>query len=395
MAVDMFLNLERVNGKSKDKTRSALPRYNPRKMAILSSLAMLSFSISTLGKDNDGQILPFVPITVSTVPANGDVNPYGVAFVPNGFLPGGLLNPGDILVSNFNNNQNLQGTGTTIVKISPNGQQSLFFKGNPPLGLTTALVALKRGFVVVGNLPTADGTAATARPGSLLFVDKSGNLVGTYSDPTLNLLNGPWDMTVKDDGDRAILFVSNVLIGTVTRLELVVGPASVAVIRATEIASGYSHRGDPAALEVGPAGLAYDAKRDVLFVASSLDNEVFAVPNAARLNESRGPGTVIYQDNVHLHGALAMVLAPNGHLLVSNNDVVNADANQPSEIVEFTTTDQFIGQLSVDPNLGGSFGLNLSPFEDDVLRFAAVDDNTSTITIWKLNTEETSHMDNE
>jgi hypothetical protein len=60
MAVDMFLNLEGVNGKSKDKTRFALPRYNPRKMAILSSLAMLSFSISTLGKDNDGRILPFV-----------------------------------------------------------------------------------------------------------------------------------------------------------------------------------------------------------------------------------------------------------------------------------------------------------------------------------------------
>ena len=141
MAVDMFLNLERVNGKSKDKTRSALPRYNPRKMAILSSLAVLSFSISTLGKDNDGRILPFVPITVATVPANGDVNPCVVGFVPNGFLPGGLLNPGDMLVSDFNNNQNIQGPGTTIVKISPNGHHSLFCKGNPPLGLTTALVA--------------------------------------------------------------------------------------------------------------------------------------------------------------------------------------------------------------------------------------------------------------
>jgi hypothetical protein len=58
-------------------------------------------------------------------------------------------------------------------------------------------------------------------------------------------------------------------------------------------------------------------------------------------------------------------------------------------------TPQFIRQLSVDPNLGGSFGLNISPFEDDVLRFAAVDDNTSTITIWKLNTEATSDTDNE
>jgi hypothetical protein len=80
---------------------------------------------------------------------------------------------------------------------------------------------------------------------------------------------------------------------------------------------------------------------------------------------------------------------------VSNNDVVNADSNQPSEIVEFTKTGHFIGQLSVDPVLGGSFGLNIAPFEDDVLQFAAVDDNTSAITIWKLNTEKTSHTDKE
>ena len=59
--------------------------------------------------------------------ANGDVNFYGVAFVPKTFPAGGLLNPGEVLVSNFNNNQNVQGTGTIIVKIAPNGQQSLFF----------------------------------------------------------------------------------------------------------------------------------------------------------------------------------------------------------------------------------------------------------------------------
>ena len=41
--------------------------------------------------------------TLTTVPANGDVNPYGVAFVPPGFPTGGTLSPGDILVSNFNN----------------------------------------------------------------------------------------------------------------------------------------------------------------------------------------------------------------------------------------------------------------------------------------------------
>ena len=60
----------------------------------------------------------------STVPANGDVNPYGVAVVP---ASTGSLVKGDVLVSNFNNSANLQGTGTTIVQISPGGQQTLLF----------------------------------------------------------------------------------------------------------------------------------------------------------------------------------------------------------------------------------------------------------------------------
>jgi len=88
------------------------------------------------------------------------LNPYGVAFVPHGF-PAGKLNPGDVIVSNFNDSANVQGTGTTIVSISSSGQQSLFFQGQPGLGFTTALGSLKRGFVLVGNVPTTDGTCGT------------------------------------------------------------------------------------------------------------------------------------------------------------------------------------------------------------------------------------------
>jgi hypothetical protein len=52
----------------------------------------------------------------STVPANGDVNPYGTALVRQSE---GALVKGDVLISNFNNSKNLQGTGTTIVQVSP------------------------------------------------------------------------------------------------------------------------------------------------------------------------------------------------------------------------------------------------------------------------------------
>jgi hypothetical protein len=81
-----------------------------------------------------------------------------------------------------------------------------------------------------------------------------------------------------------------------------------------------------------------------------------------------------------------MVMAPNRHLLVSNSDGINPDPNQPSEIVEFTVQGKFIGQLSVDPAQGGAFGLNIIQYIDDPVRFAAVDDNANTNTIWKLNT---------
>ena len=53
------------------------------------------------------------------MPANGDVNPSGLAVVPAGFPGGGLIHAGEYLVSNFNNSTNTPGTGTTIVAIKP------------------------------------------------------------------------------------------------------------------------------------------------------------------------------------------------------------------------------------------------------------------------------------
>jgi hypothetical protein len=107
---------------------------------------------------------------------------------------------------------------------------------------------------------------------------------------------------------------------------------------------------------------------------------------AADRQSDDGLGSVIYQDNVHLHGALAMTMAPNGHLLVSNNDGINPDPNQPSEIVEFTIDGRFVKQLSVDPSQGGAFGPAVRTTEDKAI-FAAVDDNTATLLVWTLDLE--------
>lgn len=336
---------------------------------------------ATAAGDERQQFLPDV-IVSSTVPPNGDLNPYGAAIVPRGFPSGAAIAPGDVLVSNFNDSSNAQGTGTTIVKLTPNGlvapsgQAAVFFQGPPGLGLTTALGVLKRGFVLVGNVPTSGGVIQP--PGSLLFLDRNGNQVAP--SPYTNQLDGPWDLTIDDEFDHARVFVSNVINGTVTRLDLAISPTAVTVRKATVIAAGYTVQLNDAALILGPTGLAYDAQTDTLYVASTADNKIFKVSHAGSRTASSGTGSVVFQDD-HLRGPLALVFAPNGNLLASNGDAVNPDPTQPSEIVEFTKKGRFVTQFNVDAAQGGAFGIGLAQTSDDEFRFVFVDDVANDVTV--------------
>ena len=353
-----------------------------KSLIIAGALMLMILCSSPLRAQDWDEHHAFLPAAVrglSTVPSNGDVNPYGVAFVPAQFPSGGAANPGDILVSNFNDSQNLQGTGTTIIRVPANAPPTLFFQGQAPLGLTTALNVLQKGFVLVGNFPSSDGTCGNAQSGSILVISSGGQLVSSITNPSF--INGPWDSALFDRGNTARLFVANGLSGTISRLNLAVGAGGVSVVSSTQIASGYTFQCDPVTFVDAPTGLVYDWQRDVLYVASTADNAVFAVPDAGDTTRDQGKGRVIYEDPIHLHGPLGMVMAPNGHLIVSNNDAINSDPNQPSEIVEFTIEGQFVKQISVDPLRGGAFGLAEATF-GNTAKFAAVDDNTSLLLIW-------------
>jgi DNA-binding beta-propeller fold protein YncE len=223
-----------------------------------------------------------------------------VAFVPAGFPSGPNIAAGDVLVSNFNSSANLEGTGTTIISVSPTGQQSLFATSTL-IGLSTALGVLSRGFMLVGNLPvTYSGTVGTPGQGSLQIFDRNGAHLITLSDA--KFLDSPCDLTINDLGSVAQVFVSNVLSGTVTRLDLLIVNGGVTVVRRTHIGSGFGHQLIPAIVAVGPTGLAYDPGCDVLYVASTADNEIFAITDAATRNTSAGTGFVVFADQTHLHG---------------------------------------------------------------------------------------------
>jgi hypothetical protein len=181
-----------------------------------------------------------------------------------------------------------------------------------------------------------------------------------------------------------------VLSGTVVRLDVSVGPSKVTVTNATEIAHGYAFGLNAAAFVVGPTGLAFDAQADVLYVASTSDNQIFKIQNAENTNISVDKGSLVYNDPTHLHGPLALALTPNGHLLTSNGDAINPPVppQLPSEIVEFTKDGQFIGQLSIDINPGAAFGIAIVPAGENTARFAAVNDDDNTIIVLTLNAGE-------
>jgi hypothetical protein len=196
-----------------------LPHVSSATVAAAFMASALTIAVSPIAALGDvpQPFLPDINIT-STIPANGDLNPYGVAFVPVGFPSGGPLAPGDILVSNCNNTGNTQGTGTTIIQFTPDdtvapgvppgqppGNATTFFQGPTGLGLTTALGILTQGFVLVGNVPTSsapDGTL-TIQQGSLLILDRKGKQLAALT----NQLNDPWDLTIDDELDHATVFV--------------------------------------------------------------------------------------------------------------------------------------------------------------------------------------------
>ena len=361
---------------------------------ILSLASALCLGVAVLGQSPAAAQAFLAGKTVqtvaSTVPANGDVNPYGVARVPETH---GQLVEGNILVSNFNNGANLQGTGTTIVQVSPSGSVSQFAQidasklpGPCPggVGLTTALVVLRTGWVIVGSLPTTDGTAATAQAGCLIVLNSRGRVVETISGPHIN---GPWDATAFDGGKLVALFVTNVLNGTVAGGGSVVNQGTVLrlvlsvseddkprVLLSTEIGSGFSQRTDPAALVIGPTGLALDHDGDVLYVADSLNNRIAAISSPLFRKTSAGAGRTVFQGGA-LNDPLGLTRAPNGDLIAANGD----DGN----LVEVTPGGHQVATLLADssgspPGAGALFGLVVA---DGKLYF--VDDATNTLNVLK------------
>jgi hypothetical protein len=334
------------------------------------------------------------PTLTSTITDNGDLNPYAVVVAP---ASSGKIQKGDVLVDNFNNSSNLQGTGGTIIDFNPSTRSTTLFAKLPQklpqcpggIGLTTAMTMLSSGWVIVGSTPSTDGTTATKGAGCLLVFDSSGQLATIWSG---SHINGPWgNMAVIDNGSKATLFVSMsgydvpgpdkldpatgvpvvVNKATVLRIQVTI-PASgpPKVTGQTVIASGLAQRADKDVFLIGPTGLALIG--GTLYVSDAIENRIIAIPDAATRGGSAGTGRTVTKDGL-LQRPLALAATANGHILAcngKNGQVVEFDPASGKQLAA-----QWIdsNQAQSPPGNGDLFGLAMAPdgsgfyyVEDDV-----------------------------
>ena len=326
----------------------------------------------------------------STVPAKGDVNPYGLAVVP---ATAGRLTAGDILVSNFNDKANVQGTGTTIVQVSRAGKTSLFADvASLPagmacpggVGLTTALGILPGGWVVVGSLPTTKSGALPALDpaGCLIVLNDQGTVVQTITNKNIV---GPWDLAVTSTATSAQVFVSNALGGntstssgtpvtgncTVVRLDFDLSAASPPTLTGTTVVgSGYPWRANKAALVLAPTGLAV-GHNGTLYVADTETNTISAIPQATTRTTAQAATAGLLSAGGALDAPLGMTLAPNGDLIVVNGNNGNA--------VEVTPAGrQLTTKTLVKNGAGDLFGIVTTP-----AGILAVNDGTNALELFR------------
>ncbi|MTJ83511.1 MAG: hypothetical protein F8N37_21200 [Telmatospirillum sp.] len=334
----------------------------------------------------------------STIPDNADLNPYAVVVAP---VSAGRIQKDDVLVDNFNNVSNLQGTGGSIIDYNPATRKTTLFAKLPQhlpqcpggIGLSTAMTMLKSGWVIVGSAPSTDGTTRTKGDGCLLVLDPNGQLAAAWTGPDINF---PWgNMATVDNGDSAAIFVSMAgfdipgpeVLDPVTHYPVVINKSKVVrfdlaiedgkppeIRNRTVVADGFGARADKDVFLIGPTGLALTPE-GTLYVSDAVENRIVAIDNAVTRTDSAGTGRPVVKDGL-MQRPLAMALTPEGHLLAcnaKNGQVVEIDPVAGKQLyAQWIDADQ----AQSPPGNGDLFGIAMRP---DGRGFYYVEDDVNTL----------------
>ncbi len=312
----------------------------------------------------------------STVPANGDQNPYGLDVAK---ATAGKIQRGDLVVCNFNDSANVQGTGTTIVALHPHpGSTSLLVAQDPSL-LGCTEVALSPNDVIWASAFAANDNPLVS-PGGVVLTTLPG---GPW--------HGPFGQTFAPHATpfgSASFYESNASDGSIVRININPGPTFTFDV----IATGFPvNNGVPGSI-LGPSGLQYDEKHDRLYIVDGTNNALYAFRHVSTIPAGgitiSGGGTTfsgpfhrrvrLIFSGAPLNGPISSALFSNGHLALGNT----LDPNGKNLMVEIAPCGRVLDVKNVDTGVAGAiFGMVATGRDLDDTKLYFNDDNANAVEV--------------
>lgn len=350
----------------------------------------------------------------STVdPINGDANPYGLSITPanyNGLDAANntaVLLPGDLVISDFSDKTGAN-VGTSLLRYTPSTNKiSHYYTETVGTGPVAIAVSSKGTTWIANYQPhyanpadgavSGDGNIVVITPDGTDFPSPVGivdNNSGSTFNPTTNQFAGPWGQAfgVKAGTTTPYFFVTNVdaNMGWVQRESFTAPNFNKLTATTIAVLPTATNVFDP----TGPQGLVYDAKTDILYVASTADNSIWAIPNATTAGPSATPGIMVYS-GIPLNAPVGLTMNPiNGDLIVANqldNNLVEVAPNPQPQSATYGFKGILIGTKLVDTTPvntaagtgSGLFGLVAVKDSGGNLMVYYVDANTNSLNILK------------
>ncbi len=256
-------------------------------------------------------------------PTNGDQGPLGLVYVNSKPFGGGPLKAGDLVMCNFNDRANVPGNGTTLDYISstPGSKPITFDQDVTVKGCSALVINVLYGGIFSMDI-SAKNVVGFSGKGRILQTISSKNFTAPWSAAYVGSFGYP-------PGDG--IFAADESSGKILRIDLGTGKPKPPV---TAVISGFGVGSGQPGTALGPSGVQYDQKRDILYVADGVTNTIVSVAHAydnlhavnsivvgADGKTFSGPkkslAHVVYSGKP-LNGPLGSTLLPNGNLIVAN-----------------------------------------------------------------------------
>ena len=314
-----------------------------------------------------------------------DVNPYGLDIAK---VTAGKIAAGDLIVCDFNNPGNVQGTGTEIVTLHPQvgATPQLLVKDHTLMGCNALAAA-----------PTGSIWAAAFKANDNPIVKSDGTILTAFT-------NGPWNHPFGETFAPPLnqnsvpeFYVSNAGDGSIVRVSVIASqnilqPCTLATctFEFTVIARNFPvNHGKPGSI-LAPSGLNYQPNGDRLYIVDGTNNALYAIDNVSNVGTDgievngltfSGPDAAsahVIFSGAPLNGPISSALLFNGNIVLGNT----LDPDGKNLMVEISPTGSLLAVKNVDTGAAGAlFGMVVTGTSAATTKLYFNDDNDNTVKV--------------